>query len=386
MMKTKSDALKTLVPVMTAFFIMGFVDITGIAANHVKVDFNLSDTLANLFASLVFVWFLLLSVPAGMLIDRIGRKKTVLISLIFTVISLLLPFLHYSLPMMAVSFCLLGISNTFMQVSLNPLLSNVVSENKYPAALTFGQSIKTIASFLGPVITGWAVLRAGGWQMIYPLFAFIGILGLIFLAKSKIEEMPVKKRASGYKECFSLLGDKMIMMCFLCIICHVGIDVGVNITAPKILMEKSGIPLSSAGMAASVYFLFKIAGALAGSLVLPRRPAKEIFIISIVCMAAGAAGLFAAQTKPFIYACIAVMGIGNANVFSIIFSQALMAKPENKNEISGLMIMGVSGGALFPALAGFASDFAASQAGATAVAAIGILCLSGLVPKIRTTH
>ncbi len=79
-MKEKGLYIK-LIPVMLAFFAMGFVDLVGIASNYVKADLNLTDSEANIFPSLVFFWFLIFSVPTGMLMNRIGRKKTVLLSL-----------------------------------------------------------------------------------------------------------------------------------------------------------------------------------------------------------------------------------------------------------------------------------------------------------------
>ena len=77
----KSSKL-SIIPVMLCFFAMGFVDLVGIASNYVKEDLNLNDATANLFPSLVFFWFLIFSVPTGILMNKIGRKKTVLLSLL----------------------------------------------------------------------------------------------------------------------------------------------------------------------------------------------------------------------------------------------------------------------------------------------------------------
>ena len=119
----------SLISVMLCFFAMGFVDLVGIASNYVKADLNLSDSVANIFPSLVFFWFLIFSVPTGMLMNKIGRRKTVLLSLIVTVFSLLLPIFGNSFYLMLISFSLLGIGNALMQTSLNPLVTLVVSGN-----------------------------------------------------------------------------------------------------------------------------------------------------------------------------------------------------------------------------------------------------------------
>ena len=152
---TKNAPLTKLIPVMLCFFAMGFVDLVGIASNYVKADLNLTDAQANIFPSLVFFWFLIFSVPTGMLMNRIGRKKTVLLSLVITFASLLLPIFGDSYMLMLVSFSLLGIGNALMQTSLNPLLSNIVNGDKLASSLTFGQFIKAIASFLAPYIAMW---------------------------------------------------------------------------------------------------------------------------------------------------------------------------------------------------------------------------------------
>jgi Fucose permease len=174
-----------LVPVMLAFFAMGFVDLVGIATNYVKADFTLSDTTANLLPSMVFFWFLIFSVPTGMLMNKIGRKKTVVISLVITTISLLIPVINYSFVSMLISFSLLGIGNAIMQVSLNPLLSNLISGDKLASSLTFGQFVKAIASFIAPIIAGWAAFSFGNWKLLYPIFMLISIIAVVFLGLQK---------------------------------------------------------------------------------------------------------------------------------------------------------------------------------------------------------
>lgn len=149
-----------LVPVMLCFFAMGFVDLVGIASNYVKADLGLSDSQANIFPSLVFFWFLIFSVPTGILMNRIGRKKTVLLSLVVTFASLLIPMFGDSYGVMLCSFSLLGIGNALMQTSLNPLLSNIIPGDRLASTLTFGQFVKAIASFLAPYIAMWGRCRA----------------------------------------------------------------------------------------------------------------------------------------------------------------------------------------------------------------------------------
>lgn len=381
-MKQKNIYL-ALIPIMLSFFAMGFVDLVGIATNYVKADFKLSDTMANLFPSMVFFWFLVLSVPTGMLMNRIGRRKTVVISLAVTSLALLLPFVNYSFTSMLISFSLLGIGNTLMQVSLNPLLSNIVSGDKLASSLTFGQFVKAIASFSAPIIAAWAASSQGDWKLLFPIFMVISILATVFLGMTSIEEKDEKGKGSTFAQCLALLGNKVILLSFIGIICHVGIDVGTNVTAPKILMERLGMTLEDAGYATSVYFLFRTIGCFSGAFILARFSAKKFFMISVSLMVLAVIGLFMFNTLTAIYVCIALIGLGNSNIFPIILSQALLYMPDKKNEVSGLMIMGLFGGTIFPLLMGLLSDAMSTQTGALFILGIGVVYLVFLSFKLK---
>lgn len=381
-MKEKNRYL-TLVPVMLSFFVMGFVDLVGIATNYVKADFQLTDTMANLFPSMVFFWFLVFSVPTGMLMNRIGRRRTVVISLAVTALGLLLPWVDYTFTIMLISFSLLGVGNTLMQVSLNPLLSNIVSGDKLASSLTLGQFVKAIASFIAPLIAGWAALTLGDWKYLFPIFMCIALVAVISLGLTSIKEQDAGQESSTFAQCFALLGDKIILMSFIGIMCHVGIDVGVNLTAPKLLIERLGMDLADAGFATSIYFLFRTIGCFTGAFVLAKYPVKPFFIISVACMILSIIGLFVFQTLLPIYVCIALIGLGNSNIFPILFSQALLHMPDRKNEVSGLMVMGLFGGTVFPLLMGVASDALATQTGAIGVISMGVLYLALLCPKLK---
>lgn len=378
----KKNSLPVLIPVMLAFFTMGFVDLVGIATNYIKIDFELNDTMANLMPSMVFLWFLLFSIPTGMLMNKIGRRKTVILSIIVTFGAMIVPLINYSFVSMLIAFSLLGIGNTFMQVSLNPLVSNIVKGDKLASTLTFGQFVKAIASFLAPVIAAWAVVRFGDWKMLYPIFAVVAVIAIVALFLTKIEEKPVGHQSS-FLACVGLLKDSSILMLFLGIMVHVGIDVGINTTAPKLMIEKFGMPLAQAGYATSIYFLFRTIGSLSGAFILAKYSSRKFFYVSVITMAIAITGLYFSSSATPIYICVALIGFGNSNIFSIMFSQALLYMPERDNEISGLMIMGLSGGAIFPLLMGIASDALDSQKGAIIILSVCVVYLIFLSPKIK---
>ncbi len=390
-----------LIPVMFCFFAMGFVDLVGTASNYVKQDLALSDTVANFLPSLVFFWFLIFSVPTGVLMNKIGRKKTVMLSLIVTVISLLLPIFSEDFAVMLISFSLLGIGNALMQTSLNPLVSSLV-KGHLASTLTFGQFIKAIASFMAPIIASWGAAATIpslglGWRVLFPIYMVIGILASLLLQATPIQEEETdtetveeqKSVGRDYIDTFKLLGNPYVLLCFFGIMCHVGIDVGSNTTAPKLLQQYAGMALNDAAWATSLYFIFRTIGCMTGSFFLRVLKTRTFFIISVTMMALSMAcmimGAYSTTetSKWWLYTGIALVGYGNSNVFSMCFSQALLYMPEKKNGISGLMIMGLFGGTIFPLIMGIASDAVNSQVGAVVVMAVGVIYLLTFIKQIK---
>lgn len=384
MSKTSKMAI---IPVMLSFFAMGFVDLVGIASNYVKEDLSLTDSVANIFPSLVFFWFLIFSVPTSMLMNKIGRKRTVLLSLLVTVLSLLLPLFGETFPIMLVSFSLLGIGNALMQTSLNPLVSTVIRGGNLASILTFGQFVKAIASFMAPYIAMWGALATIpsfglGWRVLFPIYMVIGVLATLLLWASPIEEEKMEGKSSSVLACVKLLSRPIVLLSFLGIMCHVGVDVGTNTTAPKILMERLGVTLNEAAFATSLYFIFRTIGCLTGSFFLRVMSNRLFFVLSVVMMALAMAGLAVGTAQTVLYVAIALVGYGNSNIFSIVFSQALRSDQTCQNEISGLMVMGLFGGTVFPLIMGFASD-ALGQIGAVIVMAVGVLYLFSYIHQVK---
>lgn len=384
---TKKSSLLQIIPVMFCFFAMGFVDLVGTASNFVQKDLNLSDSEANLFPSLVFFWFLIFSVPTGMLMNEIGRKNTVLLSLAVTLLSLIVPLFGNGYALMLIAFSLLGIGNAIMQTSLNPLVSNLISPDKLASTLTFGQFVKAIASFLAPIIISWGAVNASitfglNWRAIFAIYAIVCLLSVSVLAATPIvEEKPDK--ASSFISCLKLLGRPFILLCFVGIMCHVGIDVGTNTTAPKIMLERiPGIVLEDAAYATVIYFICRTAGCFIGAFLLRIMSPKIFFGISVLIMLAAMIILFTATSMALIFVGVGMIGFGNSNIFSVVFAQAINHSPLEQNEVSGLMIMGLFGGTIFPLAMGFASE-GMGQAGAVAIMTAGVIYLLYYTLRIK---
>lgn len=388
----KNNSNSQILPVLFGFFIMGFCDVVGITSMHVKEDLlgsyspEFRDTLSNLIPVALFSMFLIFSVPTGMLMNKIGRKKTVLLSNIITIVAMFIPLIEYTFVMSLLAFALLGIANTILQVSLNPLLTNVVNGDKLTSSLTAGQFVKAISSFCGPFIAAFAAVQLGNWQYIFPIYALITLISTIWLMATPIEEELVTGKASSFGDVFSILKDRTIFLLFLGIIFVVGVDVGLNTAAPKILMERCGMNSIDAGYGPSMYFAFRTVGAFIGAILLAKYSPIRIFkIITVVAVLALIALVFVAD-KVVIFALYAIIGLAIANVFSIIFSLAIQSRPDKANEISGLMIMGVFGGAVIPFIMGLTSDMLGSQVGSILIILLSaiylLFCAYLIKPKV----
>lgn len=369
---------------MFGFFIMGFVDIVGVATSYVKADFaGMDDKVAGLISLSCFLWFLILSIPTGMLMNRIGRKKTVFVSFGMTALAMLIPILRYDFAFVLVAFAMLGIGNTMLQVALNPLVSNVVSAEKLTGTMTLGQFIKAISSFLGPILAAMFAGSAFGWKAIFPVYALITMLAMVWLALSPIEEQLIEKSEITFSRTFSLLKDKYIVLFFVGILVLVGVDVGMGVTFPKLLQERCGLPLEKAGMGNSVYFLARTVGAFLGGIILMRYSASRFFAASSCLALVSLAGLIFAHNLTLVLVFVALFGLGYANLFSIIFSISMQKQPEKTNEVSALLIVGVCGGAIIPPALGVITDFFGTQGSALVTLALVWLYMIVLIPVIR---
>lgn len=391
-MKNKMSYTKIL-PVLFGFFVMGFCDVVGITSAHVKEDLlggyspEFRDTLSNLIPVALFSMFLIFSIPTGILMNRIGRKKTVVLSNIITIVAMFIPLIEYTFFMSLIAFALLGIANTILQVSLNPLLTNVVKGDKLTSSLTAGQFVKAISSFSAPFIAAFAAMQFGNWQYIFPIYAVITLLSTVWLMATPIVEEPVVHQANSFASVMGILKDKTIFLFFLGILFVVGVDVGVNTASSKILMERAGLSSIDAGYGPSVYFAFRTLGTFLGAFFLAKYASSKFFKLNMVGAVLALVALIFVGDKIAIFALYGLIGFTIANIFPIIFGMAIQARPDKANEISGLMITGVFGGAVIPFFMGIMSDTLGSQVGAVIVilaSALYLLYLAFAVKPQRT--
>jgi fucose permease len=359
-MTTSKVNISKMLPIMMAFFVMSFCDLVGIGVDRVKSDFNLSNTMAQLIPMAVFLWFAVLSVPVGILQDRIGKRNVLNLGMIVTAIGLLLPFLVYDFTVILIGFGLLGIGNTIVQVSANPLLIDVVPSEKKSSFLSFSQFVKAIGSMIAPPLAGWLAAQYGDWKLIFLAFGVVSILTVLWLGSTKIEETKNTEARASVLSSLTLLINPYIAMMVMSIFLIVGIDVGINAVSGQFLLNKYQASQALAESGRSVYFFGKMLGTFGGALMLTLLPSRKFFLWSAILAIASILGLLVAPTEMIALIVIFVIGLGVANIFPLVFSLTVERYPNRANEISGLMIMAVSGGALIPWIIGKVTDVTAS--------------------------
>lgn len=390
---TNKIKLSVAMPVLFGFFVMGFCDVVGITSTHVKENLlgayseEFRDTLSNMIPVALFSMFLLFSIPTGMLMNKIGRKKTVMLSNLITIVAMFIPLVEYSFAMCLLAFALLGIANTILQVSLNPLLSNVVPDEKLlTSSLTAGQFVKAISSFSAPFIAAFSASYFGNWQYIFPIYAVVTLLSTLWLMFTPIVEKPTEGKATSFGNVFGILKDRTILLLFLGIVFVVGVDVGVNTAAPKLLGERVGLDSIQAGYGTSIYFAFRTLGAFLGAFLLAKFKSSTFYKINISVAVCALAVLLFASSEMAIYCLLAVVGFTIANIFPIIFGMAIQKLPNKENEISGLMITGVFGGAVVPFFMGLTSDALGTQQGSVIIILLSALYLAFAAFTIKTEN
>ena len=356
-MNTQKVNVTKILPVLMAFFVMSFVDLVGIGVDRVSKDMSLSATLAQLIPSVAFLWFFILSVPVGIMQSRLGKKFMLNIGMCVTAIGLLVPFFFYTFAMVLVGFALLGIGNTIVQVSANPLLVYVVPANRTSSFLSFSQFVKAIGSMVGaPLAAVFALHFTHDWKLLFLIFGIVSILSVLWLGLTNIDEGELAESKATFGSSFKLLGTGFILMMVVSIFLVVGIDVGFNSNSGQFLIKHFGIDPTTAESGRSVYFFGRMLGTFAGALMLTRISSRKFFmwtsILGILCLVA----ILLISSQVMAWGLVFIIGLTVANIFPLVFSITVEKYPTRINEISGLMMMAISGGAVIPLLIGWVSD------------------------------
>jgi fucose permease len=354
-MTAKQTSWGKLFPAFFAFIVMGFVDIIGVATGYIQIDFKLTSFIAQFLPMMVLLWFFVLAVPAGVLQDKFGKKNMLMIGMVIQAVGLGLPFVNYSFAMMFVSFILLGIGNTIIQVSANPLMQDVAPADKLASFLSTSQFVKAIISFSGPLIAAFMASFFGDWRLVLAVYGLTSLLGAFLLLLTPISESKSDRKPATFASCFSLLKNRFVAFMALSIFLIVGVEVATNTNISNILISKYGITMERAAWGISAFFAGETVSRLIGAIILNWIKPRVFLLITALISLTGVAGVFVSPVFSVALVSIFIIGFGAGNMFPIIFSLSLEKMPDRANEISGLLIMAVSGGAVIPLVMGLVS-------------------------------
>jgi fucose permease len=374
-------------PIYLVFLCMGFGDVVGPLVSLAKDTFQLSNAMAQLIPFSGFIMFGLLSVPMGLYQDKKGRKNTLLLGLSVALAGLLLPMLngmygkkveflpgeYFSFYLLLVAILLLCAGATILQVVGNPIMRDVSPEGTYSKNLSFAQSVKAIGSSLGFLVPPLVAIYLGmEWSVLFPVFAVMILLTFVFVAPMKIEEHkdPNSKPAT-MKSCFSLLKNGYVLMMVMAIFLYIGAEISMSSGVPLLLKENFGIEGFGLWISWALFFLPILIGRFLGGLVLNVLAPKKFFVITVIVAIAGVLMMFSSNIV-LTFAGVVLVGLGFANIFPLIFSITIDNMPERANEISGLMVTAIVGGALIPPIMGQVADMTSLLGGFI----VPLLCLA----------
>lgn len=349
-------------PVLLSFFVVSFIDLVGTGVDELREDSEIPQYILQLIPFVAFIWFFILSVPVGIWQDKVGKKRVLNIGILITAAGLIVPAIGNTLPVMLVAFTLLGVGNTILQVSANPLLVDVVPSNRSSSFLSFSQFIKSVGSMVGPFFAGmigpWIARLVGdespgSWRYGLYLFALISILSWLWLSLVKIDESKPEREPASLGSCIRLLGNPYVLTMVIGIFIVVGIDVAINSNIGTFLSRKLGVGQEAAKYAKSVYFLAKMVGTFTGALLLTRINPRKFFLGSGILLALALIALVLTPSEKSAWVIVFIISLGASNIFPLIFSITVGDMPDRANEISGLMMMAISGGAPIPFLVGY---------------------------------
>jgi MFS transporter, FHS family, L-fucose permease len=358
-------------PIFLAFLAMGFGDVVGPLVSLVKNTFEVSNFVASLMTTSGFIMFGILSIPLGVYQDKKGKKFILSMGLMIALLGLIIPILfgmygptaviepgsHTRLYALFASILMLGAGATTLQVAGNPIMRDVSAEGQYSSNLSLGQAIKAIGSSLGflvpPAVAIWFGLD---WTILFPLFALILLITVVWVSTLNVREKKFSdSKPASFSSSVKLLGNPFVLMMVMGIFLYVGAEVSMSAQIPILMQRVYGIQNFGLWMAWGLFFLPIFLARLAGAIVLRHINAAKFLIFSVLLSATGMLMLFFGSMY-FAFAGIVMIGLGFANIFPLIFSITVDSMPERANELSGLMVTAIVGGAFIPPLTGLIAD------------------------------
>jgi len=308
---------------------------------------------------------------SGIYQDKKGKKFILMLGLIVALAGLILPMLngmygnkveffpgeYFNFYMVLLSILLLCAGATILQVVGNPVMRDVSPVGTYSKNLSLAQSIKAIGSSLGFLLPPFVALAFGWeWSVLFPVFSVLILITLFLSVPLKIEERKdPNSNPASFSSCLSLLKNGYVLLMVLAIFFYVGAEVSMSSSVPILLYENFEIRGFSLWVSWAIFFLPIIIGRFTGSMILSKMPAKRFLIFSVIISLIGIASIFFSNEAITLVGVILV-GLGFSNIFPLIFSITVDNMPERSNELSGLMVTAIAGGAIVPLIMGKVAD------------------------------
>lgn len=352
---------------------MGMVDAAGPMVSLARESFALSITMATLLPLIGYLMFGFLSVPTGVLQDKKGKLFVINLGLALMLLGLVIPILsgmrgnmvvdgssmqQFYRILMAVLF--IGAGGAILQVAGNPFIRDISEKGHYSKNLAMAQSFITIGSSLGFLVpTAMHHLFNLDWSILFPIFASIIIIALLWLNLSKIREVKQEKtHAATFKSCFMLLKNGYVLAMVFGIFTYCGVEIAIASHTPILLSDKFNISLEKMGLLISwsLFYLPIFLGRFLGSLMMKRINPARLLIMTAILALLGIMTILLSDFLILTLVGVILVGFGFANIFPLIFSLTIDSIPQYQNELSGLMVTMIVGGAFIPTIMGTVAD------------------------------
>ena len=379
---------KLLSPILAGFFVMGFGDIIGTVMIQVKNECAAhADQISWLMPVFAYCWFLVISIPTGILCGRLGRKNAVMVSLAITVAAMFVPLAASAERwyLYVIAFALIGIGNTIIQAALPALLSNVVAKDQITSRISLGQFVKALCAALTPVFVYLTATALGNWKLLFPLYGGLTVIEAIWLwltpipderkvSNRTIEQSEQSNSQTTFASCLAMLKHPYVCAMTVGILFSVGADVGFSVAIPEYLRNVYKVDLNRAGMGPTVYFVAKTIAAFLGAIVFAKVSAAKCFPWCMGIGIAATAAILLVGTPAVFLVLVFIVALMTANSFGMCMGLAIDKVPEKTNEITALMVMAIVGGGIVSALLGVAQK----AFGAVGIVAVLLVCIGYL--------
>ena len=364
--------------IVLTFFVISFLtNIIGPLVPQIIEDFDLSLTLVAVLPFAFFIAYGVMSIPSGILIEKYGEKKVMILAFLIAFSGALLfaVFPQYIVAVLSLFF--IGSGMAMLQVAINPLLRVSGGEENFAFNSVMAQLFFGLASFLSPLVYSYLVLNIGTddmgfflsilsdlvppelpWISLYLIFALVSILMVIVIILSKFPEVLKNEdeKVGALETHLEMLKNKKVILFFLGIFAYVGAEQGVANWISEFLSSYHGYdPQTTGATTVSWFWGMMTAGTVLGLLLLKIMDSKKILVgftsMVLLCLATAlfGSGEIALYAFPAIGFFIAVM-------WPIIFSLALNSVEEHHGTFSGILVTGIAGGAVVPLIVGSIGD------------------------------